>query len=69
MEEMGCPGNRLPPCMGESSGEETLLTWSVFLGVLLPFFTPTEKQALKKDVLFFKTAKMKRLDACHHPLF
>lgn len=25
-EEMGCPGNRLPPCMGESSGEETLLT-------------------------------------------
>lgn len=25
-EQMGCPGNRLPPCMGESSGGETLLT-------------------------------------------
>lgn len=25
-EQMGRPGNRLPPCMGESSGEETLLT-------------------------------------------
>lgn len=37
VEEMGRPGNRLPPCMGESSGEETLLTWRVFVCVLLPF--------------------------------
>ena len=26
-EEKGYPGNRLPLCMGESSGEETPLTW------------------------------------------
>lgn len=25
-KEKGRPGNRLPPCMGESSGEETPLT-------------------------------------------
>lgn len=29
-EKKGRPGNRLPPCMGESSGEETPLTYKVW---------------------------------------